>query len=167
MVEDKCNKIQKDAFDEKTRALNKAMKLCSGQEKCVADILKKLQDWVVAAEYHEYVINELIKEKFIDEKRYASAFVNDKFRFSKWGKIKIAYTLKKKKISISVINSALGEIDEQNYSQLIEKEITQKYKTLKITDTYAAKGKLFRFAQSKGFEADAAFRVIDRLLKTD
>lgn len=164
---DKNPKIQKDIPDEKTQALNRAKRLCSGQEKCIYDIHKKLQDWEISEEFYESIIKELISDGFINEARYAMAFVNDKFRFAKWGKIKIAYALKGKKISGSIIHDALNSIDDADYLLLIEKEIRNKYKGIKGIDKYNLKAKLFRFSQTKGFESDLSFQVINKLIKAD
>lgn len=151
---------QKQDRDEKTIVLEKAMKLCSMQEKCISDIKKKLQGWKVEKENIDYIIAALLKEQFIDEARFAAAFVNDKFRFSKWGKIKIRYALRAKHLQEQTIIKALDGIDETAYLSLIEKEIKKKYKSLKSGEE---KGKLFRFALSKGFEPEITGKIICQL----
>lgn len=166
-MEDKNSKIFKEISDDKILVLNRAKRLCSVQEKCIFDIKKKLQNWEISEENYNIIINTLVKEGFINETRYATAFVNDKFRFAKWGKIKIAYALKGKKISDSDIYKALNTIDDTDYFLLVEKEIKKKLKIIKDSDKNKLKAKLFRFSQSKGFESDLSFQVINKLLKTD
>ena len=65
------------------------MALCAGREMCLSDIRRKLILWGVKSDDTDNILNLLIQGKFIDEKRYAAAFVKDKFRYNKWGKIKI------------------------------------------------------------------------------
>ena len=77
-------------------ALSKAQALCAKQEKCEFDIRKKLYDWKLDVKEHDKVINELKKDKYIDDQRYAIFFAKDKFNFGKWGKIKIEFALKQK-----------------------------------------------------------------------
>ena len=79
-------------------ALTKAMTLCSHREYCNEDIRIKLRSWGVAEEDTEKIIVALIKENFLNEARYSEAFVKDKFRYNKWGRVKIAAHLKAKSI---------------------------------------------------------------------
>ena len=146
-------------------ALIKAQKLCARQEKCKSDIRKKLYDWKVPAETIESIINKLVDEKFIDEKRYAEYFVRDKFRFNKWGRIKIAYALKQKQIHQSIIDSALKEINDKEYRETLKNELQKKRKTLKDSETFKIKEKLLRFAQSKGYEPEIIFDLIDKVIE--
>ncbi len=81
-------------------ALNKAMDLCASREYCSGDIRAKLESWGLNDSEVNSVIITLIKEDFINDKRYAEAFVRDKYRHNKWGKVKIAAHLKAKKYFI-------------------------------------------------------------------
>jgi regulatory protein len=143
------------------QALSKAMTICSKAEKCVSDIQQKLNDWGVEAAEAQKIIKTLIAEKFIDEERYARYFVRDKFRFNQWGKVKIVFMLKSKKIPSSIIDEALQEIDEETYLDLLVKILQDKAKKTKFLNEYDKKGKLIRFAQSRGF----GFEVINEALK--
>lgn len=149
----------------KKDALIKAQYLCAHQEKCEWDIRKKLYDWKSNPVEHDTIISELIKDKYIDESRYAITFAKEKLRFNKWGKIKIEYALKQKNIPANLINTALNEIDEDNYDLILENELIKKFKTLKDTDEYALKSKLSRFALSKGFENGKVFDIISKILE--
>ncbi len=134
------------------KALHKAAALCSSGEKCEYDIREKLLSWGVDAAASEEVIQYLIREKFLDERRYASFFVKDKFRFNKWGKIKIAYALKQKRVAPSIIQEALDVIDEDEYLLMLKDILQSKLKSLTYKNEYDKQAKLFHFAQSRGFE---------------
>ena len=149
----------------KQEALVKAQNMCAYQEKCEYDIRKKLYDWKAKPEDFDDIINQLIQDKFIDEQRYAISFVKEKFRFNKWGKIKIEYTLKQKNIPSKLINKALNEINEIDYNSVLEKELLKKLISIKDTDEYTIKSKLSRFAISKGFENGKVFDMISAILE--
>jgi len=102
----------------------------------------------------------LIKENFINEKRYAEAFVKDKFRYNKWGKVKIRAGLKMKKIPGEIINNALDSIDDGTYRKTIEELITVHRRSVKAKNQYDLKGKLLRYGLSKGFESDLLYDVL-------
>jgi regulatory protein len=145
-----------------TQALSKAMAICSKAEKCVSDIQTKLDEWGVEKADTQKIIKTLITEKFIDEERYARYFVRDKFRFNQWGKVKIVFILKSKKIPATLIEEALQEINDEAYLELLIKLLKDKAKKTKFVNEYDKKGKLVRFAQSKGFE----FEAINEALKS-
>jgi regulatory protein len=144
-------------------ALHKAAALCSTGEKCEYDIREKLQSWGVSSEDEDKIIERLVEEKFLDENRFAQSFAKDKFRFNKWGKIKIAYALRQKQISSLVIQEALENIEDEEYMNLLIDILKAKQKSTKFKDENDRQQKLFRFAQSRGFEGDLIFKVIRSL----
>lgn len=146
-------------------ALNKCMKLCSTKEYAPSDIFKKLVDWGITEPAAEKIIAQLKKEKFLDEFRFARYFANDKFRFNKWGKAKIKLILRNKDISDDAINEALSQINMDEYNEIIFNELKKKRKTLKDTDPYMIRGKLFQFAAGRGIEADVIHKLIDKIIK--
>ena len=142
--------------------LHKAASYCSISEHCVSEVEEKLAAWGVSATDKQKIIDRLISEDFINEKRFCVYFVKDKFRFNKWGKIKISYALKQKGLSNELINSALSTIDEGEYQEMLASILKTKLVGLKFEYEYEKQGKLFRFAQSRGFESN----LIDRALRT-
>jgi len=145
-------------------ALVKAQNLCAKQEKCKADIRKKLYDWKISSDDIENIINKLVTDKFIDEQRYTEYFVRDKFRFNKWGRIKITFALKQKQIPQDIINFAMQQIDENTYRESLKNELLKKHKSIKDAETYKIKEKLLRFAQSRGYELEISLNEIEQLL---
>lgn len=148
----------------KKDALVKAQNLCAQQEKCEFDIRKKLYDWKSKPEDFDDIINDLLNDKFIDEQRYAISFAKEKFRFNKWGKLKIEYSLNQKNIPHNYIKNALAEINETDYDILLENELLKKLKTIKDTDEYTIKSKLTRYVLSKGFENGKVFDKVTSIL---
>lgn len=147
------------SFDE---LLHKAASYCSISEHCIMDVEAKLKNWGMTEADSEKLIQRLISDDFINEKRYAAAFVKDKFRFNKWGKIKISYALQQKGIDKSVIKIALDIIDEGEYEEMLGEILKAKLKSIKWEFEYEKMGKLFQFAQSRGFES----QVIDKIIRT-
>ena len=140
---------------------HKAASYCSISEHCISEVEDKLTVWGIEESEKHKIIDHLIAEDFINEKRYCTYFVKDKFRFNKWGKIKISYALKQKKLSNSLINSALETIDDGEYEEMLASILKTKLIGLKYEFEYEKQGKLFRFAQSRGFENN----VIERALR--
>lgn len=147
----------------KNEALTKAMKLCSTKEYAPQEIEQKLLNWGLDDTVVSDIMETLKKEKFLDEFRMARYFANDKLKFNKWGKVKIKYMLQQKKISREAISEALEQIDEGIYHKILKEELTKKRKTIKDTDEYQIKAKLFQFASGKGFEGDEIYRMIEKL----
>ena len=146
--------------------LHKAASYCSISEHCVSEVEEKLNAWGVVSDDKNKIIKRLIAEDFINEKRYCAYFVKDKFRFNKWGKIKISYALKQKGVSNDLISIALGTIDEGEYEEMLAAILKTKLVGLKYEYEYEKQGKLFRFAQSRGFESNVIEKVLRNLPQT-
>ena len=141
--------------------LHKAASFCSISEHCVSEVEDKLTAWGISAEDKQKIIDRLISEDFINEKRFCTFFVKDKFRFNKWGKMKISYALKAKGLDKEVLSDAMNTIDEGEYEEMLASLLKTKLVGLKYEFDYEKQGKLFRFAQGRGFENN----VIDRVLR--
>jgi len=141
-------------------ALRRAAALCSKQEQCTGQIREKLRNWSVDPDVADWVIQKLQEEKFLDDRRYASFYVKDKFKLNRWGKIKITAMLRQKGIQESVIQDALMQINEEEYYQVCADLIRIKSSSLNEKNHYTKKGKLFRFAASRGFESDLIHRIL-------
>lgn len=141
-------------------ALNKAAACCSGAEYCVSDIRKKLEKWGVGKEEQEEILARLQSERFIDESRFCRSFVRDKFRYNRWGRIRIMQALRLKGIPEELCREALGEIDEEEYARCLRALLQGKARGLKASSDYERNGKLIRFAMGRGFEMDAIKRCL-------
>jgi regulatory protein len=93
--------------------------LCAYQERCQFEIDQKLKLWGFFLEERQQLIADLISNRFLDEERFASAYVSGKFRIKKWGRIKIKSYLAQKHISNYSIQKALKEIDGEEYWQTL------------------------------------------------
>ena len=140
--------------------LTKAMQICSRKELCASDVETKLESCGTAKVDAHKILNILLKENFINEERYAKAFVNDKFKYNKWGKIKIASHLKAKRIPSAIISLALDSIDNDQYIKTIEALLKSHKKSIKAKNDYELKAKLIRFGLSRGFESSLLYRFL-------
>ncbi|MDR2473276.1 MAG: RecX family transcriptional regulator [Tannerella sp.] len=145
--------------------LNVMARYCSQGEKCTFDVLKKVKNTGLPEDAAQRIIDRLVEEGFIDEKRFARSFVNDKFRFNQWGKIKIGYELKIRKISSENIEEALANINENEYADVLTNLLKSKIRTVKSAVPQALVATLLRYATSRGFETDITLKTIKRLIK--
>ena len=137
----------------------KAMQYCCRREYCRKEIFEKAVSWGCTPVKANELVDYLVEQKFVDERRYTEAFVKDKLRFNKWGRIKISYMLHLQSIDKELIMSVLSEIDETDYNKILTEELKKKQKCIRGNE-YEIKAKLFRFASSKGFESDIINEVI-------
>jgi len=146
-------------------AFTKAAVLCSKGEKCSFDIKKKLMEWGLDKYDAEAVVEELKHEKYIDDERYARAYVRDKFRIGKWGRVKIKHFLKQKSFPDELINMGFKEIDEEKYVKLLLRTMRQKARSIKSKNRFDKMGKIIRFAQGRGFEPEYIHRHLNEVVK--
>ena len=144
-------------------ALEKAMAQCSRREYCSDDIRNKLSLWGVDNDDIGKILRILISDNFINEPRYATAFVRDKFKYNKWGKVKISAHLRGKKVPQDIIRSALDSIDNDLYIKLLRELIEAHRKSVKAENQYDLKAKLLRYGLSKGFESSLLYDILNEI----
>jgi regulatory protein len=140
--------------------LTKAQSYCAYQDRCSAEVIQKLHDWGVNDARIPKLLESLTDDKFLDDKRFAESFVSSKFRLKHWGRNKIAYELRLKKIPSGLISLALETIDTDEYINTLQTLITKKSKEVKDPDAYRKKQKLARYLISKGFESELVFEIM-------
>jgi regulatory protein len=130
-------------------ALNKLTRYCADRERCHSEVRSRLLKLQVYGDDLEEIISKLVENDFLNEERFARSYVRGKFRINKWGRTKIIYSLRSKKISDYCINKGLEEIDEDEYRTVLRELIEKK---LKGDDSFEAKRKVVASMQSKGYE---------------
>ncbi len=133
----------------------KLAKYCAYQDRCHWEVENKLNEFFVIPEVKEEIIIYLIQNNFLNEERFAKSFVQGKFNQKNWGRIKIRSELKKRKIPIKMIESALNEIDEDQYQSTLAELFEKKNNSLKSErDSFKKKFKIQNFLLQKGFERE-------------
>lgn len=127
---------------------------CTIQDRCQSEIRTLLIEHSVYGDSLEEIIAELISDNFINEERYAKAYVRGKFRIKKWGRIKIVNELKFRKISTYSIGKALKEIDYDEYLNTLKVLLEKKSAVLRVNNKWERKKKLTSYAMQKGYEYD-------------
>ncbi|MBR7030344.1 MAG: RecX family transcriptional regulator [Prevotella sp.] len=135
--------------------------LCAQAEHCQQEMRDKMRRWETAPEVQERVIARLMKERFIDDERYARAFVKDKIRYNKWGRRKVQQGLWMKHIDDDIQQRVLDEVDDAEYLAVLKPLLKQKAKSIKAENDYELTQKLVRFALGRGFTYDIIRQCLD------
>lgn len=136
--------------EEYYRILDRIVSYCAYAERCLQDIRQQFRKFELTEEYKEKIIDYLIEYDVLDEKRYALSFATGKLRYNKWGRVKIRAHLKSKYISDKDIHFAFGELDDEEYDEVLTHILERKIEKLGDDDDKFAK--VVRHAQSRGFE---------------
>lgn len=151
--------MMKDILTEK-EALLKAEAFCSRVERCSGEMIRKLEQWGVSSGLAGQILQQLVDDGFVDDRRYAAAFVREKFRFNQWGRIKIARALRERGIAREVMELALRQIDESEYQSVLQELLRGKQRTVKGRSAFEVKQKLIRFALGRGFELETVLSCL-------
>ena len=150
-----------------SQAQNRAAALCARSEQAPTDIRAKLIKWGLNTSDAARIVRGLTEQGFINEERYARAFVKDKFTFNGWGRIKIAHQLRLKGIPDATIQDAMTAIDEDAYHDRLVELLRAKWRTVSDREPRAAWAAMMRFAASRGFEASLASACIKEVTHID
>ncbi len=137
--------------------------LCAQAEHCEQEMRDKMKRWEIDETVQNRIIDRLVKERYIDNERYARAFVKDKIRYNKWGRRKVQQALWMKRIDNDIQQRVLDEIDEKEYLDVLHPLLKQKRKSTKAANDYELNQKLVRFALGRGF----TFDIIRQCLEVD
>ena len=140
--------------------LDKMAKYCAYQERCVKDVVEKLKTFDLSPKDQKDILNYSIDNRFVNNERFAHAFVRGKINQSGWGLNKIRFHLIQKGISKETIEGALQEADPEMYRQRLIELLQSKAKTVKAANDFEKKRKLAAFALQRGFEASLVWEVL-------
>ena len=135
--------------------------ICAQAEHCEQEMRDKMKRWAIEPDAQDRVIARLIKERYIDNERYARAFVKDKIRYNKWGRRKVMQALWMKRIDDDILHQVLDEIDDKEYVDVLIPLLKQKRKAIKAKSDYELNQKLVRFALGRGFDFSIICQCMD------
>ena len=135
--------------------------LCAQVEHCQHEMLEKMRRWELPEEEQARVMQRLVSERYVDDERYARAFVKDKVRYNKWGRRKVEQALWQKHIDDDIRQRVLDEVDDEEYLDVLRPLLKQKRRSTKAASDYELNQKLVRFALSRGFTYDIIRQCLD------
>jgi len=128
--------------------------LCARSEHCQYEMLEKMRKWGLSEEVQARVMERLVGERFVDDERYARAFVMDKIRYNKWGRRKVQQALWMKHISDDIQERVLDAVDDNEYLKVLNPLLQQKRRSIRAASDYELNQKLVKFALQRGFTYD-------------
>lgn len=135
--------------------------VCALAEHCEQEMRDKMKRWGMDLEAQNRVVERLTNERYIDNERYARAFVKDKVRYNKWGRRKVQQALWMKRIDEDIQQRVLDEIDDEEYLKVLVPLLKQKRKSIKAANDYELNQKLVRFALGRGFDYGIIRQCLD------
>ena len=146
-------------------ALAALMRLCARAEKSEGDARRLMRGWGLAERDAEGVLAKLVRDRFIDDARYAGAFVREKLRLSGWGEYKIRTALQRKRIDRALIDAALAEADRSGMDERLRRQLERKARTAKYSTQYELKTKLIRYGLSLGYDYEAVMDAASAMVR--
>ncbi|MBQ1253196.1 MAG: RecX family transcriptional regulator [Alistipes sp.] len=146
-------------------ALASLQRLCARAERSSGDALRLMATWEVESSKRREVLDRLIQDRFIDDKRYAEAFIREKTSLSAWGEYKIRTALRRKGISEEIISHALQDINPQANAERLRERLERKAKNIRFDNTFQLKTKLLRYGLSLGFSMEQVLGSVEQVVQ--
>jgi regulatory protein len=154
--------------DQKTYTFDEAQKklenYCAYQERCHKEVIDKLKQMRMIPQVIDTIVVHLITHNFLNEERFAQAFARGKFRIKKWGKNSIVGELKFRDISNYSIESALKEIDQDDYYETLDELIKKRISQVSETNSYKKKKKVADYLLYRGWESHLVYEKLSEYL---
>jgi len=145
------------------QALTHLMQLCARAEKSSGDARRLMRTWGVEESARDGILQKLVEGRFIDDSRYASAFVREKSRIDGWGAFKIRTALQRKEIDRQTIDEALAQIDRDEAAERLRTLLARKLRGTKADTIYKLRGKLLRYGLSAGYDYAQVAEAVEQL----
>ena len=152
--------VNKQTYD---RALVRLEALCARSEQCTYDLKQKLYRWGVSSDDASQIIKDLEMRRYVDDCRFACAYVRDKYRFSRWGRNKITLGLRAKNIEENVIDEALDVINQDEFMAGMKALLLMKLRGTTVPLGYDERMRLYRFMSQRGFESSLISFVLKQI----
>ena len=159
------DEIRKKKVKTPEQALAALMRLCARAEKSQEDARRLMRGWGLAERDAEGVLAKLVRDCFIDDARYAGAFVREKLRLSGWGEYKIRTALQHKGVSKERIDAALSQADRPAMGERLAQQLERKARTVKHASQYELKTKLIRYGLSLGYDYEAVMDAASAMVR--
>ena len=148
------------------QAMQSLMRLCARSEKSTGDALRLMRTWGVPEAEQQGVLNRLLVDRYIDNRRYAEAYTREKSQLAGWGERKIAMQLRLKGVERETISAVLAELmDDGGKQERLREKLQRKLRSTKAASDYELRGKLLRYALGLGYDYDIAAEVVEEVTK--
>jgi regulatory protein len=148
------------------QALVKMEAWCAYQDRCLFEVQNKLETWKIDFQTQDKIIEKLILNRFLDEKRFVESYISGKVRIKRWGRIKIKHQLFQKRVDKKLIEEGLKSVDQEIYwNNLIALANIKTFEIKPSENPWKAKQKIMTYLSSKGYEQDLIYEVLNELLK--
>lgn len=140
----------------------KAEQYCAREEQCVSGVRRKLNDWGATPATADRIVQHLIDERYIDERRYVRLYCQGKLRIQRWGRNKMAWELRGKGIADALIAEGLDSLSPEEYAATLDKVAQAKRATLRGDDEFEKRRKLTAYLLSRGFTSEEIHPQLER-----
>lgn len=127
--------------------------------------IKEIKDYLKKKENDEELIDititKLIKLGYLDDDRFAKAFIKDKLNFTSMGDYKIKMELERFGISYEIIENNISLIDNNILEEKIKKQIEKDIRTNKKYSGVNLKNKIYNHLVSAGFTKEKVIRILN------
>ncbi len=163
-----CGKMRSSKPITPDQARERIERMCLRAEYCTYDIRLRLRKMRLSAAATEEIIGRLTADRFIDDERYAHAFVRDRYRFQRYGRRRIAMELTVRRIPSDIISEAMEEIDEEEYLRIATDAIRSRKRMLgEERDPYDVRRRLFSYGLYRGYETATIKAALARIAEEE
>ncbi|WP_299766971.1 regulatory protein RecX [uncultured Dokdonia sp.] len=138
---------------------------CAYQDRCHQEVRKKLLEMRMIPDAIDVVVGHLIEHEFLNEERFAKAFVRGKFNHKSWGKQRIIRELKQRKLSEYTIKTGLLEISDEDYEKVFDTLSRKRIQQLSSEkEKYKKRKKLADYLLYRGWEGNLVYEKVRELV---
>lgn len=143
--------------------LGRARAYCASAEQCASAVRQKLRDWGAGESDAEAVVARLTDEGYLDERRYARAYCESKMLRSGWGRVKVAYQLRLKRLPREAVEAGMAAVDDEQYMSRLEETARKKLAELRGGDDSTRRQKATAFLAQRGYTMEEINETLKKI----
>lgn len=136
-------------------AAEKIRRYCEYQDRCEAEVRRKMAQLLVPAKERDTLMEQLKEERYVDDERFAESFIRGKVNQKRWGRVKIRAELQQHGIRTAIITQKMAEMDEEKYGENLH-FLAEKWKR---ENPDGERAKMIRHLLSKGYTMDEISQI--------
>ena len=145
-------------------AREKIRKYCAYQERSQFQVEQKLRTYGLISSVADELLVELIQDNFLNEQRFADAFVRGKFNQKGWGPRKIEAELFRHRVSKPCIRKAFEQIEPDDYQDKLKIIAQKKWESLNGVRKPQRVQKVTRYLQGRGYFYQEIKTALNKIL---
>ncbi|MFC4077913.1 RecX family transcriptional regulator [Salinithrix halophila] len=146
--------------EERNKVRQAVLRYVGYKPRTVSEVERYLTGKGFAPEHHHPVIAEMKKQGYLDDRRFAESWVEERRRTKGYGVAMLRQELKQKGISEEVVAEAVGDLGQDEEREVAQQVAEKRYRRLRGHPWPAVERRLGQYLFRRGFASSLVYSLL-------